>query len=236
MVTLHVRARRNACAARVQCCGLSGRGMKINVIDVVSRALRAVALAAIAGVVLVGCEVGQGITGSNQTELAEALSEYRVVQASRAFVNAPQALIVMERDLGIATEQRVTLPNMTSLAGENVILLRAQTSRSASQSRLVLQDVLTQFGGAPSPFSNVSDSSLTARSDAYGDITYTVMRPGGDLTCVLAFRRSQTGGRALPRGASALDLMLRNCVSGSVDDALAPIGASAFGLGSPRAG
>lgn len=210
--------------------------MTLNVLEFISRAWRALTLATVAGAVLVGCEIGQGISGANQTELAEALSEYRVVQTSRAYVNVPQALIVMERNLGIATEQRVTLPNMTSLAGENVILLRAQTSRSASQSRLVLRDVLTQFGGAPSPFSNISDADLAARSDIYGDITYAVMRPGGSLTCVLAFRRSQTGGRALPRGASALDLMLRNCVSGSVEDALAPIGASAFGLGTPPAG
>lgn len=186
--------------------------------------------------VLTACQMGIPSQSSSPTELAEALTEYRVVPTSRAFINIPQALVVLERDLGSATEQRVTLPNSTSLSGENVILLRAQTTRSASASRLVLNDVLAQFGGTPSPFTTVSDSALTARSDQFGDITYTVLRPGGDITCVLAFRRAQMGGRALPRGSSALDMMMRNCVSGGLDQALQPLGDSAFGLGVPRSG
>lgn len=188
------------------------------------------------GVMLSACQMSGPGTNASPTERAEALSEYRIVPASRAFVNVPNALVVMERDLGVATEQRATLPNTTSLAGENTILMRAQTNRSSSRARLLLDDVLAQFGGTPSPFGSITESALTARSDQYGDITYSVMRPGGDVTCVLAFRRSQIGARALPRGTSALDLMLRNCVSGSVEEALSPIGPDAFGLGLARSG
>ena len=188
------------------------------------------------GVMLSACQMSGPGTNASPTERAEALSEYRIVPASRAFVNVPNALVVMERDLGVATEQRATLPNTTSLAGENTILMRAQTNRSSSRARLLLDDVLAQFGGTPSPFGTITESALTARSDQYGDITYSVMRPGGDVTCVLAFRRSQIGARALPRGTSALDLMLRNCVSGSVEEALSPIGPDAFGLGLARSG
>lgn len=185
---------------------------------------------------LSACQMTGPGGSSSPTERAEALSEYRMVPASRAFVNVPNALVVMERDLGVATEQRVTLPNTTSLSGENTILMRAQTNRSASGARLLLDDVLAQFGGTPTPFGTLTESALTARSDQYGDITYSVARPGGDVTCVLAFRRSQIGARAVPRGTSALDLMLRNCVSGSVEDALSPIGPDAFGLGLARSG
>lgn len=199
------------------------------------RATRAIALLSI-GAVLGACQMTGSGTSSSPTELAEALSEYRVVPATRAFVNVPNSLVVMERNLGVATEQRVTLPNLTSLAGENTILLRAQSNRSANRSRLLLDDVLAQFGGAPAPFGTVNDSSLSSRSDQYGDITYTTLRPGGDVTCVLAFRRSQIGARALPSGTAALDLMMRNCVSGSVEDALSPIGPAAFGLGLARSG
>jgi len=173
-----------------------------------------------------------GDTGS-PTELAEAVTEFRVVPASRAFISVPQALVVMERDLGGAVEQRATLTNETSLAGENLILMRAQQTGTARGSRFVLSEQLAQFGGAPHPFTAVSEGALTATSDSFGDITYTTSRPGGDVVCVLAFRRTQTGSRALPRGTRALDIMLRNCVSGSVEKALAPIGADAFGLGLP---
>lgn len=186
----------------------------------------------LAAVVLTGCDGGITATsaGRSPTELPEALVEFRPVPLSRAFVSVPEALVVLERDLGGVVEQRITLPNATSLAGENVIILRAQTSRAASRSRLVLSDVLTQFGGAPTPFSNVTESGLTAVSDSIGDVIYTAMSPGADVTCVLAFRRTQTAARALPRGASSLDLMTRNCVAGSTQAALAPIGERAFGL------
>ncbi|SUZ33072.1 hypothetical protein ROE7235_02840 [Roseibaca ekhonensis] len=168
------------------------------------------------------------------TELAEAVTEFRVVPTTRAFISVPSALLVMERDLGGAVEQRITLPNETSLAGENTIMLRAQQAGYARGTRFVLSEQLSQFGGAPSPFSGVAEGALTATSDTMGDITYTTISPGGDVVCVLAFRRTQTASRALPRGSRALDIMLRNCVSGSVQKALAPIGASAFGLGLPN--
>lgn len=167
------------------------------------------------------------------TALAEAVTEFRVVPASRAFISVPQAMIVMERDLGGSVEQRITLPNATSLAGENKIMLRAQKAGYARGSRFVLDEQLSQFGGAPSPFNGVSEGALTATSDSFGDITYTTIRPGGDVVCVLAFRRTQTASRALPRGSRALDIMMRNCVSGTVEKALSPIGATAFGLGLP---
>ena len=183
---------------------------------------------------LAACQLGLPTQNSSPTELAEALTEYRMIPANRAFVNVPSALLVMERDLGIALEQRVTLPNLTPLAGENVIFLRAQMRRAGGQNPLVLADALAQFGGAPAPFSSVNDSALATSSDAFGDITYAVLRPGGDTTCVLALRRTQTGGRALPRGASNLDLMMRNCVQGGLGQALAPLGPDAFGLGMAR--
>lgn len=173
-----------------------------------------------------------GTTGS-PTELAEAVTEYRVVPTTRAFISVPSALLVMERDLGGAVEQRITLRNDTSLPGENMVMLRAQQAGFSRGTRFVLQEQLAQFGGAPSPFSAISESALTATSDSFGDITYTTSNLGGNVVCVLAFRRTQTASRALPRGSQALDIMLRNCVSGTVQDALAPIGARAFGLGLP---
>lgn len=192
-------------------------------------------ISAIVAFAVSACDGGflSSLDGSSPTELAEAVTEFRVVPASRALINVPNALIVLERELDGALEQRITLPNSTSLQGENTIILRAQTNMTASRSRLVLDDVLRQFGGAPAPFGSVTDSSLTSISDQYGDITYMTRAPGGDVTCALAFRRTQMGARALPRGASALDIMLRNCISGPVERALAPIGQGAFGLASP---
>ncbi|MCH8466793.1 MAG: hypothetical protein LAT78_09540 [Roseinatronobacter sp.] len=201
--------------------------------DVVCFAQRSMMFLVLAWV-LAACQLGLPSQKDSPTELAEALTEYRVIPANRAYVNVPTALLVMERDLGAAVEQRITLPNLTPLSGENVILLRAQTRRAAGQNPLSLSQALAQFGGAPAPFASISDSALAARSDAFGDVTYSVLRPGGEMTCVLALRRTQTGGRALPRGASGLDMLMRNCVQGGLDQALAPLGPAAFGLGMPR--
>ncbi len=184
-------------------------------------------------VALSACGIRLPGNTDSPTELAEAVTEFRVVPASRAFVSVPSAMLVMERDLGGAIEQRITLPNPTSLAGENVIMLRAQQGSLARGTRFVLSEQLMQFGGAPSPFAGISEGALTATTDSFGDITYSTIRPGGDVVCVLAFRRTQTASRALPRGTGALDIMMRNCVSGTVERALAPIGTSAFGLGLP---
>jgi hypothetical protein len=206
----------------------------VNAVSVAVGVKRAPLVALVAGLAfLSACGLRLPGDTDSPTELAEATTEFRVVPATRAFISVPQALLVMERDLGAAVEQRITLPNQTTLEGENMIIMRAQQAGYARGTRFVLSEQISQFGGAPSPFSGVSDGALTATSDSFGDITYTTIRPGGDLTCVLAFRRTQTASRALPRGSRALDIMLRNCVSGSVEQALSPIGASAFGLGLP---
>lgn len=206
----------------------------VNAASAVVGVKRAPLVALVAGLAfLSACGLRLPGDTDSPTELAEATTEFRVVPATRAFISVPQALLVMERDLGAAVEQRITLPNQTTLEGENMIIMRAQQAGYARGTRFVLSEQISQFGGAPSPFAGVSDGALTATSDSFGDITYTTIRPGGDVTCVLAFRRTQTASRALPRGSRALDIMLRNCVSGSVEQALSPIGASAFGLGLP---
>ncbi len=178
-----------------------------------------------------GIQRNFGLPAGERIESAEATAQYQIVQPSRAFVNAPHALLVLQRDLHSAIEQQVALPNPTSLAGENKLMLRAQTSGSASANRLTLSEVLQRFGGVPTPFGNVSEGDLMVTQDRYGSFVYTSRRVSDGLVCVLAFRRVDTGARPLPRGSTALDMMLRNCVHGSVEQALAPISEAAFGLG-----
>ncbi len=60
-------------------------------------------------------------------ETLENTVEYTIVQPTRAMVNAPDALIVFERNLGGAIEQRIVLPNATAVRGDNVMQIRAQT-------------------------------------------------------------------------------------------------------------
>lgn len=194
--------------------------------------------ALLAFAVLTGCagdgaQRQLGFAGSERMETAEATREFRVVTPTRAFANAPHSLLVLERDLGGVIEQRVALPNATAIAGENMLYLRAQTSGSASASRLRLTEILPRFGGAPAPFSDIAEGDLMVSEDRHGSVIYASRQLADGVVCVLAMRRADTGARPLPRGSVGLDMMLRNCVRGDVRDALRPIGEDAFGLGRP---
>lgn len=156
-------------------------------------------------------------------EVLENTVEYSIVQPTRAMVSAPQALIVFERNLGGALEQRVILPNDTAVRGDNVIHIRAQTSASAELDRFNFSEVATRFGGLPAPFESLSEGALTSGSDALGTYVYASESIGTNTVCVLVLRRMGLGARPLPRGTQALDVVMRNCVVGTVEQALAPM-------------
>lgn len=161
----------------------------------------------------------------------ESTVEYTVVPPSRAMVNAPEALVVFDRNLNGAIEQKIILPNATALPGDNEIHIRAQTSDSAQLERFRLSDIETRFGGLPAPFRDVSESSLNTGRDALGSYVYATQDAGPNTVCVLVMRRLGVGARPLPRGTRALDLVMRNCVNGSLQDALAPMGERVLAVG-----
>lgn len=163
-------------------------------------------------------------------EVLENTVEFSIVQPTRAMVSAPQALIVFERNLGGALEQRVILPNDTAVRGDNVIHIRAQTAASAELSRFNFSEVATRFGGLPAPFESLSEGALTSGSDALGTFVYARESIGTNTVCVLVLRRMGLGARPLPRGTQALDVVMRNCVVGTLDQALAPMSARAMSV------
>ncbi|MCB1361647.1 MAG: hypothetical protein KDJ96_11495, partial [Rhodobacteraceae bacterium] len=139
-------------------------------------------------------------------ETLENTVEYTIVPPSRAMVNAPQALVVFERNLGGALEQRIVLPNATAVAGDNVLHVRAQTSRSAELGRLDFNEIETRFGGLPPPFQQLNEGSLSSGSDSLGSYVFARESVGTNTVCVLVLRRLGVGARPLPRGTQALDV------------------------------
>ena len=167
-------------------------------------------------------------------DLPEALEntvEFTVVQPSRAMVNAPDALLVFERNLNGAIEQKIILPNATAVRGDNLLHIRAQTGRSAELTRFDFDEMRARFGGLPPPFERVSASGLNTGTDALGSYVYATESVGASTLCVLVLRRMGVGARPLPRGTQALDVMMRNCVNGSLEQALEPMSGRAFGVG-----
>lgn len=156
-------------------------------------------------------------------ETLERTTEYMLVPPARALVHAPAALLVLERDLGGAREQRIVLPNDTVVRGDNMIHLRAQTELSARTEQFSFDEVTARFGGLPHPFTRATAAGLLSGSDALGSYVYAREQAGPDTVCVLVMRRIAPGARPMPRGARALDMVMRNCVVGTVEQALAPM-------------
>lgn len=169
-------------------------------------------------------------------EVAEQTAEFAIVPPARAMVNFPDALLVLERNLGDAVEQRIILPNPTAIQGDNAVHIRAQTARSARLSEFSLREMTLRFGGVPVPFREINERALRSGQDELGSFVYMQENVGVGTSCVLVIRRLTVGARPLPRGTSALDVMMRNCVNGTVEQALAPLGARGLAVSGSATG
>jgi hypothetical protein len=133
------------------------------------------------------------------------------------------SLVAIQRSLGTEGEQIIGLANETTLDGDNLLWLRARVPDGQNVGAFRLSSFLSRIEGVPYPFTIVSDENLKSTSDTLGAYFYLEWRSGGSTNCVLAFRRVDGRNRILPRGTNVLEVMLRNCVSGSIEEALLPI-------------
>ncbi|WP_018304770.1 hypothetical protein [Wenxinia marina] len=146
-----------------------------------------------------------------------------MTRLSLAWAAPRGALIAIQRSLGTEQEQLIGLVNDTTLEGDNILWLRARVPDGRSPGAFRLDDFLSRTEGVPSPFANVSDDDLRRATDTLGTYFYLVYQTGGQTNCVLAFRRIDGAERLLPRGTNIMEVMLRNCVLGPVEQALLPI-------------
>lgn len=158
-----------------------------------------------------------------------AESEERTVTVAvpdaHAWINPPGVLLVAQRGLVNGSEQRIALKNATTLGGENQAILRTRNTYGL-QTRLRFEEIMVRVGGAPFPFEDVEAGELMEGEDAMGAYFWAERRFGADTLCVLALRRIAAGARQLPDNANFMDIVLRNCIRGSAEEALIPILAS----------
>ncbi|ETX14094.1 hypothetical protein OCH239_05485 [Roseivivax halodurans JCM 10272] len=172
------------------------------------------------------------------SEFRDALDRAPQVQRgpSDAWVSAPEIDMVLERALGPVTEQRILLPNVTSVSGDNFVLLRARDTGGASVGRFMPLDLVYANGGTPPPFPEFDDLLLRSRTDSVGVLSWATWTNDAGLTCVLAFRRLDNTSRIVTAGDATIDMMLRNCVRGDAETALVPALPESVGFGSTAAG
>jgi len=156
-------------------------------------------------------------------EVLQRTTEYVLQRLDRAWAAPSGSLIALQRPVGNEFEQVIGLVNDTTLPGDNQLWLRARVPDGYSAGRFRLDEFLGRIGTIPPPFTEVSDRDLRSANDSLGTYFYLVYRTGGEVNCVLAFRRIDGARRLLPQGTSVMEAMLRNCVPGPIETALLPI-------------
>jgi len=172
--------------------------------------------------------------------LAKATLEESVpfaqIAAPAIWISQPAALLGLQRSFAGETEQIVALSNDTTLPGDNFILMVAYVRKGEDLPAFRLEEFVRRAGGAPAPFSKVSDRDLRSGSDSLGTFFWLEYRSGASTNCVLAIRRLGLGSRILPAQSSVMDVMVRNCVLGTIDQALDPIRDDRMGFGTGSSG
>lgn len=155
---------------------------------------------------------------------ASTTMQFTMGRVDRSWMVAPNAVVLMQRSSRSATEQMIGLENATTLPGDNFLWLNAVAGRGAFPGgKLRLEQVIERAGGVPSPFTALNNQNLRSGSDSLGPYFWQEYRSGAQTNCVLAVRQLKGGARSLPSGTRELEVLLRNCVNGSIEEALLPI-------------
>lgn len=195
-----------------------------------ARWIRPRRLAVVALLGLAACATAP-VLGSLGIGVLQTSQQFVVTRLDQSWAAPRGAIIAIERSLGVEQEQIIGLVNDTTIDGDNFLWLRARVPDGRGVGRFDLNDFLSRTEGVPVPFAAVSDRDLRQGADSLGTYFYLEYRTGGSTNCVLAFRRIDGASRLLPRGTNVLEVMLRNCVQGPIEQAVAPITDRQIGVG-----
>lgn len=170
---------------------------------------------------------GLGIMGGSPMQ---ASLQYTEAQSGSAWAAPVGGQVAITRKLGREGEQIIGLVNDTAIAGDNFLWMGARETNRDSPGRFKLDDLVTHAGGVPPPFHDLSDDGLHSGTDSLGPFFWLEYRAGPQTNCVLAVRRIDASRRMLPQGTNLLEVMLRNCIQGSIETALNPIRDSQIGV------
>ena len=105
---------------------------------------------------------------------------------SQAWVGYPGTQLVLERRYRNVSEQRILLPNTTTLPGDNFVFMMTQGSNLTSLGRFQPLIIRRRNGEPPLPFTSFRDLTITTEEDVLGTLHWARWTNG---TCGLAFRR-----------------------------------------------
>ncbi|WP_422074700.1 hypothetical protein [Tranquillimonas rosea] len=112
------------------------------------------------------------------------------------------------------------LPNDTIVPGDNTLTYMNVTNWGFGTP---VSRILGSLQSLPTPFEFVTERDFRVRQDASGRFYYAVQRPNERTTCAFALREVDFVGLEVSSGFSTTSKVLRNCVTGSLEEALAPM-------------
>ncbi len=186
----------------------------------------------VAGLAFAGCEISFRDPGALQTAFdQEPFIQQRL---DEAWITVPGARMVLGRAVGPVAEQRILLPNKTSLRGDNIVLLKIHGTSLNTAGRFLPVKFLKSQDADLFPFTDIEGLTFFSKTDDLGTLNWAEWSNDAGLTCVLALRRLDSGSRVIPGKRSAMDMVVRNCIHGTAEDALTPARATQVGFAAPQ--
>jgi hypothetical protein len=145
------------------------------------------------------------------------------ITAADRWSHQPTALGAFGRSGPLAAEQIYVLENGTVFPGDNTLRMLARTTAAGHAPPFSPAEIFACSGGAPEPFSAQTLDGMIVGEDAAGPVMWTQTRVGVDTICALGLRRLTADRNLTPDGASVVDVVLRNCVAGPIEEAMAPL-------------
>lgn len=156
------------------------------------------------------------------SESERQVAQFRITERASAWSAQAGTAVLLRRVLPGERQQLIGLVNDTAVRGDNFLLLVAYGAPNSIPPGPKLETVLERVGGVPYPFENLSDSDLYQKRDALGPYFWKEFM-AEQTRCVLAVRRLDFDSRIIPAGSSAMEVVLRNCVDGTFEEAIAPL-------------
>ena len=155
--------------------------------------------------------------------------EKKILTSEESWILPATAMSVQSGTLNKNSYQISGLQNKTNLRGDNFLLAVAQKKSNKFQ-RLDLSKTLDNLKLSIQPFKSISNRAMRQRNYDLGKTFWKEEYFGGEVICVLAFRKLDDTRLLQSIEVFDVHLVLRNCVKDNLDNALLPISSPNFNL------
>lgn len=174
----------------------------------------------IAPVLLLGALGGCAQTLNRLLKEPDPATPFRELPLEEIAWRPTTALAAIQRRVADDRETVFVLENHTSIGGENTLMFIAYNEPQPPV--FEYDPLLERLPGSSTPFTSEDYGALLRAEDSMGPFVW-LEKSSDETSCVLALRRLQPSQVPLEIGLATVDMVLRNCIEGEVETALAPL-------------